>query len=55
MVDGRQGGWFIGPMFEAINGTLLDTLAAVARKDYDVVAAEPAGGGSTARTLASIF
>ncbi|WGD53201.1 hypothetical protein QA641_04530 [Bradyrhizobium sp. CB1650] len=30
-----RGGDFIARMFEAINGMLLDMLAAVARKDYD--------------------
>jgi DNA invertase Pin-like site-specific DNA recombinase len=31
----KAGDEFTGRMFEAINGMLLDMLAAVARKDYD--------------------
>jgi hypothetical protein len=35
VMAGRIGNDFTGRMFEAINGMLLDMLAAVARKDYD--------------------
>jgi hypothetical protein len=35
MMAARAGDEFTGRMFEAINGMLLDMLAAVARKDYD--------------------
>jgi DNA invertase Pin-like site-specific DNA recombinase len=35
MMATKSGDEFTGRMFEAINGMLLDMLAAVARKDYD--------------------
>ena len=35
MMATANGDEFTGRMFEAINGMLLDMLAAVARKDYD--------------------
>ena len=35
VMAGRIGDNFTGRMFEAINGMLLDMLAAVVRKDYD--------------------
>jgi len=35
MMATKAGDEFTGRMFEAINGMLLDMLAAVARKDYD--------------------
>jgi hypothetical protein len=35
MMAAKAGDEFTGRMFEAINGMLLDMLAAVARKDYD--------------------
>jgi DNA invertase Pin-like site-specific DNA recombinase len=42
MMAGTNTDEFTGRMFEAINGMLLDMLAAVARKDYDDPA--PASG-----------
>jgi DNA invertase Pin-like site-specific DNA recombinase len=35
MMTTGNGDEFTGRMFDAINGTLLDMLAAIARKDYD--------------------
>ena len=50
MDDGNQTtDEFTGRMFEAINGMLLDMLAAVARKDYDDRRRRQAQGQATAK------
>jgi len=44
MMATKHADEFTGRMFEAINGMLLDMLAAVARKDYDDRPAQTGSG-----------
>jgi hypothetical protein len=53
MMAAKVGDEFTGRMFEAINGMLLDMLAAVARKDYEDRRRRQAQGQAKAKRLCS--